>query len=533
MISPKRRRTALDGYLERLMRSRNPHERKSMLIGREFECGGPFLLNTDLLLEGMHIVGGPGSGKTTLGLMTDVIQLIRRNDGAVILVDCKGDMALMNTARIEAARCGRTFKWFTNRPNRSTYVFDPFDREVLRQMTVMEIVSFIIQSLNLHHGDDYGRAWFSILSQVQAKRAVQHDPRTARHFQNRAMATRLQPVESFVELHNLVQEVSQLYEDDFKSARHLSFVVENLAEFEQLNLMQRNHPAHANAIRMSEAVRNKEVIYFYLVGAADLVTVAEIGRLAIFALLNAVMAYKDATGRAPRVYCICDEAQCLIAQNIANVLAQARSHGLAMILAHQSMSQLNPPGGSDLRELVLSCMCIKQFFTARDLWLQDYVSQLSGQTTYYTASYENEPEDVLAGAVGPEVAVGTWTQPPRINIRESIGPRLMPHDIQAFSRDENTCLLNVERGRGYSHCHGFFPVYVDWPMDKDEYDWRQNQMGWPAGTDHTLEITPPWPAPTPDTIVATGHPGLDPGPNNPTVPQKLRKLRQELEKDED
>jgi hypothetical protein len=353
-----------------------------------------------------------------------------------------------------------------------------------------------------------------------------------RHLQRSTQSHR-HPVESFVELHNLLQEVSQLYEDDFKGGRHLGFLVENLAEFEQMNLFQTNHPAHASAIRMSQAVQNKEVIYFYLVGAIDLVTVAEIGRLAIFALLNAVMAYKDATGKAPRVYCICDEAQCLIAQNIANVLAQARSHGLAMILAHQSMSQLNPPGGLDLRELVLSCTSIKQFFTARDLWLQDYISQMSGQTRYYTASYDNEPDDFLAGNVGPGFAAGTWNRPPMINIRESIGPRLMPHDIQAVSRDENTCLFSVDRGRGFSHFHGFFPMYVDWPIDKVEYDRRLNEMPWPAGAEHTLEIMPPWPPATADTIVATSHPGLDPSPNNPTVPQKLRKLRQDLEKDED
>lgn len=308
MFLRSERRTALDGYLERLARSRNPYERRSMLVGREYQTGGPVLLNTDLLFEGMHILGGPGSGKTALGLMTDTIQLIRRNDGAVVLIDCKGDMGLMNTARLEAERCGRTFKWFTNRPRRSTYVFDPFDRKVLNQMTVMEIVSFIIHSMNLHHGDDYGRAWFSILSQIQAKRAVQRDLRPEYRARQRTGQHGPEPVESFIQLHNLLAEMAEVYPDDFKKGQHLSFLVENLAEFEQLSFSRRNNPATANAIRMSQAIANKEVIYFYLVGAADLVTVAEIGRLAIFSLLNAVMAYKDETGRTARVYCICDEA---------------------------------------------------------------------------------------------------------------------------------------------------------------------------------------------------------------------------------
>jgi hypothetical protein len=42
----------------------------------------------------------------------------------------------------------------------------------------------------------------------------------------------------------------------------------------------------------------------------------------------------------------------MIAKNIEDVLAQSRSRGMACILAHQAMSQLNSPGGVDLRELI-------------------------------------------------------------------------------------------------------------------------------------------------------------------------------------
>ena len=68
----------------------------------------------------MHILGATGSGKTAIGLSTLVPQLIRRGDGAVIVLDCKGDQAFFNTVRIEAERAGSTFKWFTNRLYRST-----------------------------------------------------------------------------------------------------------------------------------------------------------------------------------------------------------------------------------------------------------------------------------------------------------------------------------------------------------------------------------------------------------------------------
>lgn len=53
------------------------------------------------------------------------MQKDRESDGSVVTVDCKVDMALFNTVRAEAERAGRKFKWFTNRPGHSAYVFNP------------------------------------------------------------------------------------------------------------------------------------------------------------------------------------------------------------------------------------------------------------------------------------------------------------------------------------------------------------------------------------------------------------------------
>ena len=52
----------------------------------------------------------------------------RESDDPVVIVDCKGDMAIFNTARAEAERAGRKFKWFTNRLGHSTDVFNPLSK---------------------------------------------------------------------------------------------------------------------------------------------------------------------------------------------------------------------------------------------------------------------------------------------------------------------------------------------------------------------------------------------------------------------
>jgi hypothetical protein len=233
----------------------------------------------------------------------------------------------------------------------------------------------------------------------------------------------------------------------------------------------------------------------------DTSTVAEIGRLAIFSLLAACMHHKQKTGAAPKAYCICDEAQLIIAKNIENVLAQARSHGLAFMLAHQSMSQLNPPGGTDLRELVMACTCIKQIFSARDPWMQKYLAEVSGRARYASISYNQYAAEVAKGFLGlayVEERLGAGG----VAVSEAVGPRLTAQDIQDINRNDNLCILGVERMRGYTCLQGYSPIRVDWLISEEEYGDRQKRQLWPAKTDDTLLITSPWPEPNPETMVA-------------------------------
>ena len=170
------------------------------------------------------------------------------------------------------------------------------------------------------------------------------------------------PIRSFADLYDLLIEISATH-DEYRSASHLAYVIRNLADFPQLNLAHgpdgaEDQAVMANAIHMPDVIAEKQVAYFYLSPAFDVTSVAEIARLAIYAAINAAVAHRQKTGQRARVLVICDEAQLIIGQNISNVLAQARSHGVGCILAHQTLSQLNPPGGVDLRELVLNLSLI-------------------------------------------------------------------------------------------------------------------------------------------------------------------------------
>ena len=521
----ERGQSRTNGYANRLAESSNRIERGSIVLGDHPTTEYPILLDTELLREHMHILGATGSGKTALGLSTLVPQLIRRGDGAVIVLDCKGDPAFFNTVRIEASRAGRTFKWFTNRLHRATYVFNPFQQKHLEDLTLPEYVGLFMSALNLHHGEDYGRAWFSAASRTLFQRALERLVSQTKKFHA--------PIESFRELEETMRQLSG-DEYEYRAALHLAFIVKSLSQFRQLNLSPRfdgNHPALQHAIHMPDVLRQQQVVYFSLVGATDVSSVAQIAKLVVYSALCAAMAHRDRYSERPKVYLICDEAQTIIGQNIQNILAQAREHGLACILAHQTMSQLNPPGGPDLRELVFNCTCVKQFFTARDKISKDYISNLSGHVGYYVPSWSQTAADVFAGRVSPAYAAAPADRALLFGIRPEVGPRLTHEDIADISRHPNGSIVAIEQNTGYSAFLGAFPVHTEWPISKREYDRRHLDMHWPSGTEATIELTSCWPETNDETLVPTHHPPLvGPGDDEKAV-ERLREMKRRLDMD--
>ena len=517
--------TPFDGYARRLRESRNPLEQKCLFVGFNDSHEYPVLLDMDLLFEHVHMLGATGIGKTALGLSTLVIQLIRRGDGPVIVIDCKGDPAFFNSVKLEAENAGRQFKWFTNQTNHSTYVFNPFQQAYLDRLTLLLTVGLFIQSLNLHHGDDYGRAWFSSVARALLKKAFELTlPKAALGGRSRA-APNMPRITSFKDLHEMIQLIAN-DSDEFEAARHLCLIVEMLSEFEQLNLSPRRDPrspAVRNAIHMPEVIREKQVIYFHLVGAIDQTSVAEIARLAMYSLLTAAMAHREETGETPRCYFIADEAQMLVAQNIQNVMAQARSHGVACVLSHQSMSQLHPPGAVDLSDLVLNCTSVKQYFSARDAKTQRYISEVSGEVAYFNKAWQQTAETAAADQVSVANANSSHSrEAPLVGITEFSGPRLSAQDIQDVNHDPNKSVFIIERGTGFSQFQGAFPMRTDWPIEQSEFIRRRDNIPWPKTSDDTITISPAWPNANESTIKPTTSPGL--------VEDILKNIREETER---
>ncbi len=315
------------------------------------------------------------------------------------------------------------------------------------------------------------------------------------------------PIRIFSDLQKYLDAAAE-DSDDRRAAKHLLFLIESLGDYRQLNLSLHYQPretALKHAIRWSEVIRQRQVVYFALDGAADLALVGLVGRLVFATLTFAAKAYRQQTGRRPKIYVLCDESQMLVAKNIGDMLATVREQGIACILAHQNMSQLDQPGGTDLRPIFMDCTATKMFFSARDPWLIDYLSKTSGQVKYYRRSYQLSPDDVLRGDVTFRRTAPDRDGLLRVGVQEYFGPRLTPEHIQEYSRQQNLSLLSIQRTEGVTQYSGIFPVYNQWPVSIGRHR-RHERASWPEKNQATITMENLWPYEAEGTIRPDSHP---------------------------
>ncbi len=472
--------TAFDGYTDRLRNSRNPHERESIWIGFHETLGFPILVPSKLIGEHMQILGGSGAGKTGLGITTLVGQLIKKNEGPVIVIDAKGDPALFQCAKQWTEEENRKFKWFTTASGKSTYVFNPFAQTHLKSHTLSELVGLQLLSMNLFHGSGYGRSWFTAASKAALTDALK--------------GTKEKQPDSFDEF---MKHLDAIVSDDSEhsSAKHLLFMMRTLAEFSQLNATESSkvsQKAIDNAIRMDEVINKNQVVYFSFESILDPMSTGEISRIVLYNAISAAKEFKDRTGKAPVVSIVVDEAQNVVAANLEVVVEQARSHGVALVLCHHTREQLKKPGGDDLRHLVDSCTCVKQFFSARSPEAKKHLSEISGEVAYYTTTWKQFIHRVLEGDVTMNRAVSFDSTPALTDVSTQAGPRLTPNEIEDVSMAENGCILAVNRRYGTAQFKGAFPIHIDYAISKDTFEEHQESR-WPPRSDETISPGSFWP----------------------------------------
>lgn len=446
---------------ERRLHQRYSPEQSHLWIGAHAHQDYPVLLHQDILREHAYLVGDSGSGKTALGLMPILSQLIRRRDAAVVVIDLKGDPALFNTVREEARLAGSTFRFFSNELGRHTHAFNPFIQADLSKLTLNQVCEAILEALNLNHGEGYGRSYYS---------------RVARRWLSSILRQR-PSISSFEELYEAADDIENFRDEkERQDAFELVSVIESLASFEQINLTPSRGDVppdvHAESIFMPRVITNREVVYFWLPAAVETASVREIAKLAVYSLLRAAFQASRDQPRSHQSFLVIDEFQRMASSGFKLILEQARSMGVGCILANQTPGDLEMPD-TDLRPTVHTNTRLKVCFSASDPNHQDDLMRGSGEASGWLRAVP------AIGEHAGEVA----------SLREHMTTRLLRNDLLAISDDPLQCVFQVSRGLGYTQFAGRpLPVKMQHMMPEHRYR-DLKQQPWPEDVKGTLLTT--------------------------------------------
>lgn len=480
-----------DAYHDRLRRSGNATEAECIWVGFHREREFPILIPESLFNQHAHLLGGTGAGKTGLGLATLAAQIIKNDKGPVIIIDGKGDNEFFQSVRGWSEEQGRTFKWFTTSAEKSTYLFNPLGQKALERFSLSDIVGFLQQSLNLFHGPGYGKGWFSqasksaLMEAAKLKREGKPRPATLQLFSKH------------------LQAVIAKDEALEKAAQHVMFMIETLSEFPQLNDgsgdEENPHPACEHAIEMLDVIENNQVVYFSFESLTDPSSAGELSRMAIYSAIAAAKAYKNEHGKAAEVTIIIDEAQNVVAANIGNAIEQARDAGIMFVFAHQSRDQLKIDSNTDLRSVFDLCTQIKMYFDAQGESVK-HLEEMSREVGYADPTWQQFVFDIQAGNASMNYAIMKNGNPALADVRQHIGRRLTVNEIQDVSADDNACIFACNRKRGLAQLNGPFPIHINYPVPKDEYD-KNKRRRWPVGDEKTTSSLPHWPKVIEKTVI--------------------------------
>lgn len=369
----------------------------------------------------------------------------------MLILDLKGDEAMFSCVRDEARRSKREFLFFTPEKGKASHRFNPFLSMESKNRSPIQLCQLMLDALSLNHGEGYGKSYFSSQSRTLLLDAINHPscPRT------------------FPALHKTLLKLCK--EGEYQEGFELLATIQTLTQYPQLVVTPEYEVKLPHqVIHMPQVLERNQIVYFWLPSAVESVSTREIGKLGLFALLSAAIDRDRARMSRRQTYVFIDEFQRIAGENFNVLLEQARSFGLALILANQSQSALKTPAG-DLRPAVRSNTRVKMYFSVSDQEDVKLLSETSGEEVQLLRNHSNSVSD------GPSGSSSSST----IGFSETMKPRLTTADIRRISDHPRDFVLHISRGSGYSQFYGLpFPVRTEWPMSKERY-MRYKESLWP------------------------------------------------------
>ena len=452
----------VSAILDQISLSADLTERTSIYFGRVVADGSPVLVPRKIFSEHAHALGDSGSGKTSLFLCPIIEQLARSGDCSLIVLDLKGDSLELLASLQSAAEHVRQqrglpmpLKCFSNQADKATFAFNPMTQPFWTNFDLLTRTDILCAACGLNYGADYGASYFS-----SANAAILHH----------ALKT-FPEVNSFSELADAIGEVlvsakkRDLHPEIRKAGVHVHEVMKRLAACGPLNVTSTSDHAPAvarEAINLVPLFEEPQLMYFHLPATLSPSAAPEIARLANYMLLAAAAQ----TDRKVPVYLVIDEFQRMVASNLEYMLQLARSMGVGVILANQSLEDLKRTSTNLIPTVEANCR-LRQWFAVSCSEDQERVMKSSGVTVDYLASRSDTIDSDGRSSESDSV-------------REQVVNRCTMNDVLLTTDHQFRSFLRISRGAGYAQ-YGGMPVIIEseYHISPDEYQ-RRRKLPWPA-----------------------------------------------------
>jgi len=484
---------------DRIRSSHNSVERESLYLGRVSYDQSPLLVPSEVFREHAHFLGDSGSGKTARGLSPFIEQVVGGGNASVMVLDLKGDSPELLQSLRQGASTAKTLngndvpiRYFTQRDDQATYGFNPFRLPCWNRLTELQKTDILCGALGLNYGSDYGEGYFSSANASVLYATVSHFPEIKNFEQLR---DKLAYVISSPKRHGLDEKSKD-------AGNHVKMSVTRLASIAALNITDDctpNREVAENCVDPTRLFQRPEAHYFSLSATLGPGSSPEIARLASFMLLTAA----TLTERQVPVYLVVDEFQRMASRNLDYLLQLARSMGVAVILANQSMQDLYR---YDLTSTLETNCRYRQWFAISGWDDQDRLSKASGETI----------DTIESIAVSRSVNDRGATTSTSRTVRDFVAPRLTKNDIKLVSDDDRKSVVLINRGAGYAQ-YGGMPVIIesDFHISSEEYQERKN-ASWPS-TDVGTFVPSTWERPQKEVPHRGRRANTSPAISNETI----------------
>jgi hypothetical protein len=345
-------------------------------------------------------------------------------------------------------------KVFSNQADKATFAFNPMTQSFWSKFNLLTRTDILCGANGLTYGTDYGQGYYSSANAA----VIYHALKTFPH------------VTTFSELADCIGNVittakkRELNPEIRKAGVHVHEVMKRLAVCEPLNVTaSTGHRPEVveQAIDLTQVFQEPQLLYFHLSATLSPSGAPEIARLVGYILLAAA----TQTERRHPVIFVSDEFQRMVASNLEYMLQLARSMGVGVILANQSMEDLKKSTTNLIPAIEANCR-LRQWFSVSSSDDQRRLINASGLTVDRALG-----RSVSTNSEGKRTVTYSET--------EQVVNRFTINDVALTSDHPFRSFLRISRGAGYAQ-YGGLPVIVEstYHISEEEYG-RRRSLPWP------------------------------------------------------